>query len=65
MLARLCRRKGETVEAAGMLRELWGDDSFFNLRSLNVFVSRLRRRLEADASVEIVSVRGVGYKLRC
>ena len=65
VLARLCRRKGETVEAAGMLRELWGDDSFFNLRSLNVFVSRLRRRLAADPSVEIVSIRGVGYKLRC
>lgn len=65
VLARLCRRMGETVEAAGLLRELWGDDSFFNLRSLNVFVSRLRRHLAGDESVEIVNVRGVGYKLRC
>ena len=64
VLTRLCRRMGATVEAAGLLRELWGDDSFFNLRSLNVFVSRLRRRLAGDPSVEIVSIRGVGYKLR-
>ena len=48
-----------------MLRELWGDDTFYNLRSLNVFISRLRRRLEDDAQVGIISVRGVGYKLKC
>ncbi|MCI5716912.1 MAG: response regulator transcription factor [Alistipes sp.] len=65
VLAYLCRRRGETVAAQALLREVWGDDSFFNLRSLNVFVSRLRRRLQEDPSVEIVSLRGVGYKLRC
>ena len=65
VLAYLCRRRGETVAAQALLREVWGDDTFFNLRSLNVFVSRLRRRLEEDPSVEIVSLRGVGYKLRC
>lgn len=65
VLAYLCRRRGETVAAQALLREVWGDDTFFNLRSLNVFVSRLRRRLEDDPSVEIISLRGVGYKLRC
>lgn len=63
VLARLCRQMDRTVEAAGLLRELWGDDNFFNLRSLNVYISRLRRHLAADPSVEIVSVRGVGYRL--
>ena len=65
VLARLCRHKGQVVESSGLLMELWGDDSFFNLRSLNVFISRLRHHLSEDSSVEIVSVRGVGYKLRC
>lgn len=65
VLAYLCRRANQTVETAGMLRELWGDDTFYNLRSLNVFISRLRRRLEDDAQVGIISVRGVGYKLKC
>lgn len=63
VLARLCRQKGTTVEASGLLRELWGDDNFFNLRSLNVYISRLRRHLAADPSVEIVSIRGIGYRL--
>lgn len=64
VLARLCRHKGQVVESSGLLMELWGDDTFFNLRSLNVFISRLRHHLAEDRSVEIVSIRGVGYKLR-
>lgn len=64
VLVRLCRRRGETVEASGLLRELWGDDNFFNLRSLNVYISRLRRHLALDPSVEILSERGVGYRLQ-
>ena len=63
VLLRLCRQKGVTIEAAGLLRELWGDDNFFNLRSLNVYISRLRRHFAADSDVEIISVRGIGYRL--
>ena len=65
VLLRLCQNMGKTVEASGLLKELWGDDNYFNLRSLNVYISRLRHRLEADGSIEIVSVRSVGYQLRC
>ena len=65
VLARLCRNRGQVVEASGLLMDLWGDDTFFNLRSLNVFISRLRRHLGEDSSIEIISVRGVGYKLIC
>lgn len=63
VLARLCRQMGEIIEASGLLRELWGDDNFFNLRSLNVYISRLRRHLAADPDVEIISVRSIGYRL--
>ena len=63
VLVRLCRKMNRTVEASAILRELWGDDNFFNLRSLNVYISRLRRRLAEDPSVEIISIRGVGYRL--
>ena len=63
VLLRLCRQKGVTIEATGLLRELWGDDNFFNLRSLNVYISRLRRHFAADSDVEIISVRGIGYRL--
>ena len=64
VLAWLCRHAEQVVEASALLRELWGDDNFFNLRSLNVYISRLRRHLAAEPSVEIVSIRGVGYKLQ-
>lgn len=64
VLAWLCRHAGQVVEASALLRELWGDDNFFNLRSLNVYISRLRRHLATEPSVEIVSIRGVGYKLQ-
>lgn len=63
VLLRLCRRMGEVVELSELLRELWGEDTFFNLRSLNVIVSRLRRRLARDSRVKILSIRGVGYRL--
>lgn len=64
VLVRLCRRRGRVVEASELLKELWGDDSYFNLRSLNVYITRLRNHLKADPTVEIESVRGVGYMLK-
>ena len=65
VLLRLCRNMNQTVQAEGLLRELWGDDSFYNLRSLNVFVSRLRAHFKDDPTIEIINIRGVGYKLKC
>ena len=64
VLVRLCRRRGRIVEASELLKELWGDDNYFNLRSLNVYITRLRNHLKADPTVEIESVRGVGYLLK-
>lgn len=64
VLVRLCRRRGHVIEASELLKELWGDDNYFNLRSLNVYITRLRNHLKADPTVEIESVRGVGYLLK-
>lgn len=64
VLVRLCRKKGQVVEASELLKELWGDDNYFNLRSLNVYITRLRHRLEGDPAIEIESIRGVGYRLK-
>lgn len=63
VLEYLCRNIGETVEASAILKELWGDDNFFNLRSLNVYITRLRNNLKNDSSVEIANIRNVGYRL--
>jgi len=51
------------VEKGAMLRQIWGNDNFFNARSLDVFITKLRRYLEVDPSVKIMNIRGVGYKL--
>ena len=64
VLSMLCRRMNEVVDTRAILMEVWGDDSYFNARSLNVFITKLRHRLEEDGSVSIVNARGVGYKLQ-
>lgn len=61
----LLEHRGEVVTYQQLLLELWGDDSYYNLRSMNVFVSHLRAKLARIGSVHIVSERGVGYKLGC
>jgi DNA-binding response OmpR family regulator len=63
ILELLCASKGETLCTRPLLLELWGDDDFFNSRSLQIFISKLRRRLEPDPRIRIVNVRGEGYKL--
>ena len=60
----LCRNMGHTVEASPLLQELWGDDNWFNLRSLNVYITRLRSHLKQAQGVKITSIRGIGYKLQ-
>lgn len=63
VLAVLARKVGDVVDSSTLLRDIWGDDSYYNLRSLNVFVSRLRGYLSGDKRIEIQSVRGEGYRL--
>ncbi len=63
LLARLARRVGDIVPTRTLLLDIWGDDSYFNARSLHVFITKLRAHLSADRSVTIVNARGVGYKL--
>jgi DNA-binding response OmpR family regulator len=65
LLALLAANTNAVVDRAAILQTIWGEDTFFNGRSLDVFVSKLRKYLRADASVEIKSVHGKGYKLVC
>ncbi|MBF9140661.1 response regulator transcription factor [Hymenobacter properus] len=63
LLKRLHDQRNQVLERPAVLKELWGDDSFFNGRSLDVFITRLRRCLKDDPQVQIVNIRGIGYKL--
>lgn len=63
ILSFLVRDMGRTVDMHRLLTEIWGDDGYYALRSLNVYITRLRHRLSDDRRIEITSVRGVGYRL--
>ena len=53
----------ETIERDIILREIWKDDGDYIGRSLDVFISKLRKKLQEDEKVKIINIRGVGYKL--
>ncbi len=63
LLYHLCKNKNEVLDRSLILNKLWGDDDFFNARSMDVFISKLRKKLSKDKDVQIVNVRGYGYKL--
>lgn len=63
LLKLLCLHSNSTLPRDVALKTIWGDDSYFNGRSMDVFISRLRSYLKQDASIEIINVHGVGYKL--
>jgi DNA-binding response OmpR family regulator len=63
ILHRLCENRNQVVNAQDVLLDLWGDDSFFNSRSLHVFMTKLRHKLSQDERIRIVNIRGIGYKL--
>lgn len=63
ILERLCANQNNIVENKAILLELWGDDSFFNTRSLHVFIVKLRKKLSEDQRIQIINIRGIGYKM--
>lgn len=63
ILRRLCQNRNQVTDMRQLLLDLWGDDSFFNQRSLHVFITKLRHKLGKDGHVRIINVRGIGYKL--
>ncbi|WP_420582212.1 response regulator transcription factor [Reichenbachiella sp.] len=65
VLMSLAISPNEVVDRSTMLSEIWGNDDFFNARSMDVFITKLRKKLAKDSSIEILNVRGYGYKLVC
>ncbi|MGI4884634.1 MAG: response regulator transcription factor [Janthinobacterium lividum] len=63
LLALLARQQPRPLDRQAALLQLWGDDSFFHARSMDVFISRLRKHLRHDPAVAILNLRGVGYRL--
>jgi len=63
LLLLLLQNKNQTIEREAILNEVWNDDGAYVGRTLDVFISKLRKKLENDEKVKISNVRGVGYKL--
>lgn len=63
ILRLLCLNRNKVLERSTVLDKVWGDDNFFNARSMDVFITKLRKYLQSDSNVEILNVRGIGYKL--
>ena len=63
LLRLLCRRKNEVLTREEALLNIWHDDNYFNGRSMDVFLSKIRKYLKDDPAVEIINVHGRGYKL--
>jgi DNA-binding response OmpR family regulator len=63
LLRLLCLHMNDMLDRSSALKQLWGDDTYFNSRSMDVFVSKLRKYLSGDARVEIQNVPGKGVKL--
>ena len=63
LLRLLCLKKNEVLTREEALLSIWHDDNYFNGRSMDVFLSKLRKYLKEDPKVEIINVHGKGYKL--
>lgn len=64
VLAYLMDRPNTLIRRDDILRAIWGDDDYFMGRSLDVFISRLRKRLADDPSIRIENLHGVGFRLK-
>ncbi|KPM48797.1 response regulator transcription factor [Jiulongibacter sediminis] len=63
LLLMLASKKGEIVSRKDILDTIWGDDHFFNSRNLDVYITRLRGYFKSSDSVQIITLKGVGYRL--
>ncbi len=61
LLQILAEHQNNNIDRKTMLLRVWGDDSFFNSRNLDVYITKLRDYLREDASIEIITIKGVGY----
>jgi DNA-binding response OmpR family regulator len=63
LLKVLCQNRNQTLQREVALKMIWGDDTYFNARSMDVYVSKLRKHFKSDQNIEIVNIHGKGFKL--
>ena len=63
LLKLLCSHSNDILERNYALKTIWVDDNYFNARSMDVYITKLRKLLKADPEIEIINIHGKGYKL--
>ena len=63
LLALLCAHANDILERNHALKQIWVDDNYFNARSMDVYITKLRKLLKPDPRIEIINIHGKGYKL--
>lgn len=65
LLQMLLQNANEITDRTLILKQIWGADDFFTARSMDVFITKLRKKLHGDPGIQILNVRGYGFKLVC
>ena len=63
LLSLLCQHVNEILEHNYALKAIWVDDNYFNARSMDVYITKLRKLIKDDPTIEIINIHGKGYKL--
>jgi DNA-binding response OmpR family regulator len=63
LLRLLCQNINEVLVRSAALKMIWRDDSYFNARSMDVYIAKLRKYLKSDESIAIITIHGEGFKL--
>ena len=63
LLKLLCKNANGVLERNDALKAVWGDDNYFNGRSMDVYIAKLRKHLNKDEKIEIMNIHGRGFKL--
>lgn len=63
LLRLFCLNKNQVLERSEALKKIWGEDNYFTARSMDVFITKLRKYLSKDESIELVNIHGNGFRL--
>ncbi len=63
LLQMLLDNRNDVLERGYALKKIWGDDSYYNARNMDVYITKLRKYLKSDPEVQIINVHGIGFKL--
>jgi DNA-binding winged helix-turn-helix (wHTH) protein len=63
LLKMLCEHKNDLLTREAALKKIWGSDTYFNGRSMDVYIAKLRKYLKEDETIEIVNIHGNGFRL--